>query len=198
MVPFNPKKGNNMDIDRFKQTAQLANSQAEREKQFTINFYKNTTNYFIQLLPTFADKISFSDLDNLLNDKISVIPNADTYCFQQTVSSPKVSGNTLYYTGKKYGHKDDLWKLPEEKYELNNVKKIFEANVKYVEDYYRGFYLEYSVFSKYLNIYLIPKVVEKLNQYGLTILDTHLSGFHHYEDNSGTDILSVTVKNPLK
>ena len=43
-----------MDIDIFKQTAQLANSQAEREKQFTINFCKNTTNYFIQLLPTFC------------------------------------------------------------------------------------------------------------------------------------------------
>lgn len=189
-----------MDIDRFRQTAASVQTQAEKDKQFTISFFNNTTKYFLQILPTFADKISFKRLDDIINEKIKQNQDCEEYTLTQKIYSPKVEGNELRYTQVYYS--GDLWSLTDEVYTLKpETTKILKENAQYVPEYRNAYWLEKSIFAKYLEEYLLDKVKARLAEYGATV--TNIKVDERYDRHGervygGILELTVTIKNPLK
>ena len=189
-----------MDIDRFRQTAASVQTQAEKDKQFTISFFNNTTKYFLQILPTFADKISFKKLDDIINEKIKQNQDLEEYTLTQKIYSPRVEGNELRYTQVYYS--GDLWSLTDEVYTLKpETTKILKENAQYIPEYRNAYWLEKSFFAKYIEEYLLDKVTAKLAEYGATV--TNMKVNEGYDINGkrvygGVLELAITIKNPLK
>lgn len=185
-----------MDIGRLKKAKEEALEKEKQEKEYTIAFFSNTTEYWKQYLSSL--KISEELLDSELESFVKNNPKSENYRLFQLIISPRIEGKELYYSQECLGQ---LWKSETVKYSVDYNSEVFDRSMQSVSDYHGDdgkYRMHESTCANYLKTCVLDNIKTQLENCGLTVESMNvvdeLSPFSSPIDSV---FLVVVVKNPV-